>query len=179
MTCNLRHPKGLRHPVLNVLYEITIKLIFEKLLTSARPSITHCNTLHYTATHCITLQHTATHCNKLHHTATHCSTLQHTASHCNTLQHTATHCNTLQHTASHCITLLHTASHCNTLQHTATHCTTLQHTAAHCNTCVKILKSQRSAGIFFSTWSSSVLQYCAVCCSVLKCVAELCRYVLQ
>ena len=27
-----------------------------------------------------------------------------------------------------------TATHCNTLQHIATHCNTLQHTATHCNT---------------------------------------------
>ena len=43
-TCNLRHPTGLRHSLLNLLY-----------------TATHCNTLQLSATHCNSLQHTATH----------------------------------------------------------------------------------------------------------------------
>ena len=51
---------------------------------------THCNTLcrHTATTNCnTTLQRTTT-----PHSLTHCDTLRYTATHCNTLQHTATHC---------------------------------------------------------------------------------------
>ena len=140
----------------------------------------------HTATHCNTLQHTATHCNTLQHTTTHCNTLQHTATHCNTLQHTRTHCNTLQRTRLDMrppLALKHTVAHCNTLQHTAPYYDALEHAATHCNASFPLwcplsrLFSTR--GLFFNgvptmnKFLYSVLQYVAVCRSVLQCTVKL------
>ena len=127
--------------ILNVLYHINVKLIFEEFLQSVIATsssvgsrvggkkspksahktltATHCNTLQYTVARCSTLQRSATHCNTLHHTKTHCNTQQTWAMREITVQHIATRGNTLQHTATHSNTLQHTATHCNTLQHTA------------------------------------------------------------
>jgi len=100
MTCDLRHPVGLRHPV-----------------CQTRPLNLSTDWQH-TATHCNTLQHSATLCNTLQHTCRSdvgqtmplpgvsgaiIDTLQLTATHRNTL---ATRCNTLQH-------VQHAATHCN------------------------------------------------------------------
>jgi len=124
-----------------------------------------------------------------------CNTLQHTATHCNTqvvvevvhpnaqLQQTAVHCNTLQHTATHCNTqvvvevvrpnaqLQHIVIHFNTLQCTATHCNTLQHTGGSEGSAPKCAAALRGwsfhiRGLLPSC--SGMLQYVAVCCSVLQ-----------
>jgi len=147
----LRHPMGLRHPVLGSILMTISRLVRagtdssetglfltkspiingcfaerDLQLTKHRIGLSHPAVLRLgtAETGCKYMQHSATHCNTLQYTATH-----HTATHYNTLQYTtlqlaATRCNTLQHTAIH-----HTAKHCNTLQYI-----TLQHTATHCNT---------------------------------------------
>jgi len=123
MTCNLRHPMSLRHPVPFFLCLLLPPYLALSVSFSLRLFLSL--SVHE-------LSHTAPCCNALQHTATYCNTLQHTATHCYTLLHTATHCNTLLHTATHCNTHLWAIQpHCNTLQHTPTHSNTLQHTPTH------------------------------------------------
>ena len=98
---------------LNLLYNTTMELIFEKLCQPlSKASVARANSFFscvllppdkmpgVQSALCHSLQHTATHCNTLQHAATRCSTL-----HCNKATHCNTHCNTLQHTV---------ATHCNT-----------------------------------------------------------------
>ena len=106
MTCNLRHPMGLRHLVFEICLHTDVCVCVCACVcicnveNKALPWLCR-HTMQHSATHIIQhniLHHTAPHFNTLHHVATHCTMLQHTATHCNTLQSTATHCNTLQHT---------------------------------------------------------------------------------
>jgi len=112
MTCDLRHPMSLRHPVVNsaglFLENVCPPRVAIDFLSQMRRVMTH------TATQCKILQRTATHCNALQHIATHCNTLRHiffpqlhvaTGSLSRlrrvlngTLQHSATHCNTHSNT---------------------------------------------------------------------------------
>jgi len=132
MTCNLRHPMILCHPVYAYIKTSRTCTCSQRCLN--RParckslSATHYITLHHTATnspHCTTTEHTT----MLHYTATHstcCTTTEHTAANRNTPQHTTIHYSTSQHIAAHCSTLQHIAAHCNsTPKHTATPCNTL------------------------------------------------------
>jgi len=95
MTCKLRHPMTLRHPVhpthLNLcVYKQSWHSLTQHLCLST------CVCLYVHIYVCVYIFDIYTpHTNTPQHTATHCNTLQHTATHCNTLQHTATHCNTL------------------------------------------------------------------------------------
>jgi len=115
--------------------------------------------------------------------------------HCNTLQHAATHCNIL-HTWCVCQNSpkvvqrvcyigmdQHTATHCNTLQHTATYCIALQHTATHCKPGVYARTRQRCCGqSAWLEWGLWHVALTAVCCSVLQCVVQwdaVCCSVLQ
>jgi len=101
MTCNLRHPMGLRHHV-PLLCKFTVGLTLEKCHQSERGTHTHTLwEIPERGERSSFLKPTIMHCNTLQHAATRCNTLQHTATHRNTLQkHTATHCNALQHTAT-------------------------------------------------------------------------------
>jgi len=38
MTCNLRHPMDLHHPVMRLLYKMTVELTFENSTCPSRPS---------------------------------------------------------------------------------------------------------------------------------------------
>ena len=87
MTCNLRHPMPLRHPVLNVLYEPTVELTCERFCKSQVEGERSRVGRQHSATYCNTLQHTATH--KWTSRERECERAS------DTLQHTATHCNTI------------------------------------------------------------------------------------
>ena len=69
MTCNLRHPMGLRHPVSPPDPQQWGLIDFP----DSHP---------FTATHIFSLHHTSSHCNTRPLTATHIHSLQHTPSHC-------------------------------------------------------------------------------------------------
>ena len=93
ITCDLRHPMSLCHPVVWCVWRHTAQ---------------HCNMLQHVARHCNALQHTPSTCPCLRlfsivwwiwvHTGTHCTTPQHAATCYNELQQAATLCNTLQRT---------------------------------------------------------------------------------
>jgi len=162
MTCNLRHPMGLRHPVLYVLHmNIACSTHDSTHILSLQRTATHCNALQRTATHCNALQRSATLCNALQRTATHCNALQRTATHYNALQRTATshslsmssacilsilHMNIVYptHTKTHIIhthlsrflsfSLLHTHTHTHTHTHNHTHIHPHTHTHIHTHT---------------------------------------------
>jgi len=161
MTCNLRHPVKLRHPVphtaVSQMPSNGVSLHAMCVVRWCDACVWCVGVMHHTCTHhtlarrtrhlsemamsCYTLQHTATHCNILQHTATHCNinTLQHSAPNCNILQHTTQlQHGTWQHTAALCTKLQHTATYCNTLHNYNTASVKrgniLQHTAIHCNT---------------------------------------------
>jgi len=117
------------------------------------------------------LQHSATLC------ATHNNTLQHTiyqAFSCSLpLQHATTRCTTNYNTLLHQISQAFSSSRpylrlrpcyvfCNTLQPTATHCNPLHDSAHHC------VPQLRTCRLFARLVRS-------VCCSVLQCVACVCR----
>jgi len=145
------------------------------------------------------MQHITEHCNTLQRTEAHRSALQHSAQHTathynsiyrrtkgskihirasfkrsrNTLQHTATHCNTLQHTTT---PLPHSTPRCKTLQHSA-----IQYIGAPRGrrpTSVAALYPASQTPVCVCAVCCSVLQCVAVCCSVLQCVAVCCS-VLQ
>jgi len=158
------------------------------ILGSVFANVSRCNGgQSHIVMHCNTLRHTATNvygCNcGQDHTATHCKTLHDTAWHCKTLQHTARHGKTLQHSATHCHAWLW--HYCNTLPHTATHCNKREQI----QWWTRWQFSQRSTSLMMSllstsTWRisctlswpprsslcCSVLQYVAVCCTVLHCL---------
>ena len=147
MTCNLRQPMDLRHPVLWL-----INLFVPQLLLLLYQMC--CNLLKCVAVRA--LQCVGACCSVLQRAVVCCSVLQ-------CVWHTATHIRsvmpqTLRNQCTVCYSVLRcdTATHCNTLQHTATHCNTRQHTATHCNT-------------LHVCWDAP--QCVEVCCSVLQCVA--------
>jgi len=153
---------GLRHPVLNVLYQTSY--CYRVAKQARRPYLAVCcSVLQCAAAWCSVLQCVAVCCSVLQCVVMCCRCvagasiekaerecmLQCAAVCCSVLQCVAVCCSVLQCVAMCCsvlqcgfITLFavvidilqHTATHCSTLQHTATHCTTLQHTAPHCNT---------------------------------------------
>ena len=80
---------------------------------------------------------------------------------CSEWQCAAKHCKTLQNTAKHCKTLC-----CKTFQHTATNYAT-----THCNT---LLEPHTGTALMSSLSLRTVLQYVAVCCSMLQCASVCC-----
>jgi len=152
MTCNLRHPMSLRHPVVWFVNLTNAHKSCEFVSNTARNSsgaITHTQT--HTHSHTHTHTHTHTHINTQTHTHTHthaqtCShTYTHTPTHTHTQIHVHAHTNTraCAHTHTRARTpalALLQPSHCITQQHTATHSNTQQHTATHCNTQCNILQ---------------------------------------
>ena len=121
-----------------------------------------------------------------------------TATHCNTLQHGATHCNKLYNTASQscmcggtwartiggstctrppCMAGLITATQCNTLQQTVQHCIAIFHVWRDLGTsnhpCARWTTNGSRCTIpaTHATSRCSAVQFVAVCCSVLQCVA--------
>ena len=122
MTCNSRHPMGLRHPVLDL----------DNGGSTYQHTATHCNALQRTATHCNTLQHTFVLC--LENWATFClifsflsralnrtwchysrrAALAHIRIHKHTHTHTHTHAHTHTHIHKHTWTNTHTHTHTHT-----------------------------------------------------------------
>ena len=103
--------------------------------------------------------------------------LQHSATQCNEVQHAATHCNNSSDIhVIHMETLCH--SHCNTAQHIATHCNTLQHAATHCNNSsdIHVIHMEALCHLHYNT---VLLQYVAMCCSMLQCAVAVRCSVLQ
>ena len=144
----------------------------------------------------------------LRRTGVHCNTLQHAATYCSTLQHSATHAAVpaVCGGREHCNTLQHTATHCTTLQHSATLDAAVRGGGLGEGTCPLILedagqhiqndgeqeegarqRGEREQDDDKAARASQrcIMQYVAVCCSVLQCslpvlqcVAKCCR-VLQ
>jgi len=92
------------------------------------------------------------------------------AKRCNTLQHILTHCNTLQQTVAHCSILklpkiddLFLAKLCNTMQQIVTH--------LNLRKADNFVFAKPRRAISGAVRWIRLLQYVAVCCSVLQCVA--------
>jgi len=130
MTCNLRHPMSLHHPVCPMCISAAKHRHCQKMTRSyiqkafcAPQRVVSCVWMSIVNT----LQHTATHCNTLQHTATYCNTLQLTATHCNVS------CRAYEWVMSHRYISIYIWRNHIRLQLTAIHCNTLQPTARHCN----------------------------------------------
>jgi len=162
----------------------------------------NCSTLQHTAKHCTTLQHTATLCNTLQRTATHCNALQRTSNkglgkgESSCVSTPVCPCNMVWRGVVQCVAMCCNVSHERTsvyLQHGSVCCSALQFVVL----CYNVLQSHVNAvtrahrfapvmwcsilqcvelccSVLQHVLQYVVLQYVAVCCSMLQCVTVYC-----